>query len=157
MYFDIQRASMLKRISALILDFILVMILATGFGSLISGAIGYDASLNKLNAMSAEYEEKYGINLSVTPDDYAGLTEEEKAVYSEANEAMLNDENISSQYSLLINKTLIVMTFGILLAMLVSDLVVPLLFKNGQTVGKKIFSLAVMNQDQTKLTGIGLT
>ena len=45
---------------------------------------------------------------------------------------------------------LIVITFSILISQLLLEFVVPLILKNGQTVGKKVFGVAVMRMDGVK-------
>lgn len=156
MLWDLQKGSMLKRISALILDVILVMILATGFGTLVSGVIGYDDTLDMLNARYSEYESEYGISMNLAEEDYEGLSDEERANYEAAAAAMAVDRETNDIYERLVNETLVIMTFGILLAYVVTDIIIPLMFGNGQTPGKKIFSLAVMQTDHTRLRPFSL-
>ena len=47
--------------------------------------------------------------------------------------------------------TILIITFGVLLGMLALEFFVPLLFKNGQTLGKKVFGLAVVRRDCVRL------
>lgn len=156
MLLDLQKASMLKRISAWILDAIVVSILATGFGLLISSIIGYDARFNQLNACYGRYEAEYGINIEIAPEDYEALTEAELAVYAEALEAMNQDAELNYCYRMIMNMSLVIVTVGILLAFLIYDFLVPIFLKNGQTVGKKIFEIGLMQTDHTKLKTVSL-
>lgn len=142
---------MLKRISALLLDLIVVSILATGFGFAISAIIGYDAMNERLNDCYSAYETRYNVRLDLTNDEFLAMDEAEQARYSEAYEIMENDPEVTYCFRMVMNMTLIILSLGILLAFIVSDLVVPLIFKNGQTIGKKVFELAVMQTDQTKI------
>ena len=59
--FDLQKANMLKRISAAMLDGILLGILAVGFGFLLSLATGYDAGYTHLKSFYSRYETEYHI------------------------------------------------------------------------------------------------
>ena len=52
--------------------------------------------------------------------------------------------------------TLIIATFGILLSYAVLEFVVPLILKDGQTVGKKIFGIAVIRTDGVKMSTLQL-
>lgn len=61
--FDLQKASMLKRASAWLLDVILLSVLATGFALLLSAAFGYDNYNDNLQRYYTEYEQLYGIDL----------------------------------------------------------------------------------------------
>lgn len=54
--FDLQKASMLKRASAWLLDVILLSVLATGFALLLSAAFGYDNYNDNLQRYYTEYE-----------------------------------------------------------------------------------------------------
>lgn len=151
MFFDLQRASMLKRISALLLDIIVVSILATGFGFVVSAVIGYDKMFERLEASYTAYETKYNVRLDMTNEDFLEMDEAEQARYQEAYDIMAEDPEVSYTYRMVMNMTLIILSLGILLAYIVNDFVIPLILKNGQTIGKKVFDLAVMQTDHTKL------
>lgn len=152
MIYDLQKASMWKRASAYIFDFILICIVAVGICFLFSTILGYDAQIEKMEAAYAAYEEKYGIDLDISAEDYEKLSDEEKAVYKEADEEFSKDPELASLYTQIVNYTLIIITFGVLCAYLLLEVLVPLLFKNGQTVGKKVFGVAVMRVDGVKIT-----
>ena len=55
---------------------------------------------------------------------------------------------------MMFNLSLIIVTFPTLLAFLILEFFVPLLFKNGQTLGKKIFGIAVMRVDGIRVNGV---
>jgi uncharacterized RDD family membrane protein YckC len=55
---------------------------------------------------------------------------------------------------MMFNLILIIVTFPILLSYLILEFIVPLLFKNGQTLGKKIFGIAVMRKDSIRVNGV---
>lgn len=151
MFFDLQKANMLKRISAVILDVIVITILATGFGSLISAISGYDTHYQEIDKGFTRYETEYGIRFDITDAELEALSEEERAHYIAANDAIALDDDLNYHYSMMINLTLVILSGGILLAFVVSDIVMPLIFKNGQTIGKKIFSLGLMQTDHTQV------
>lgn len=147
---------MLKRVSALLLDIILVSIFATGFGYLISAIIGYDAMLERLETTYTAYETEYNVRLDMTNEEFAVMDEAEQARYLEAYDIMAEDPEVSYCYSMVMNMTLVILSLGILLGYAVNDFVIPLIFKNGQTIGKKVFDLAVMQNDHTKIKTISL-
>lgn len=152
MYFDLQRASMLKRISARILDMILVAILATGFGLLTSAVIGYDAKYEKVNQRIESYQKQYGVtDTMMEMAEYGELTPEELEACNAMDLAMAEDMELAEQYGLVISMTFVILTVGFLLAFAVTDFVIPLCLKQGQTVGKKVFGLCLMQTDHTKL------
>lgn len=151
MYFDLQKASMLKRISARILDMIVVSILATGFALLVSTVIGYDTKYEQMNKKLESYQTMYDVDMDLTNDGYASLSEEERAKYDAASAAMSADEELAAEYANVLSMSFTILSIGLLLAYAVSDFVIPLFLKQGQTIGKKIFGLCLMQTDHTKL------
>ena len=152
MNIELQKANMWKRISAGLFDGILLAMLAVGLAFLLSVVLGYDGHTAQLEARYAEYEARYGITLDITSADYDAMTEEERAQYDAALAAFAEDREAGYLYSLLINLTLVIITFGILLSYLILELIVPLLFGNGQTLGKKVFGIGVMHVNALKIT-----
>ncbi len=147
---------MTKRISAWLLDIILLTIAATGFGFLVSKAVGYDARYDELEAYYARYESEYGVSFHISEAELAALTPEETARIERASEAMNSDDGLKRAYVLTVNLTLVILSLGILLGFLLVELAIPLFFGNGQTVGKKVFGLCLMQKDQTKLRPVCL-
>lgn len=153
---DLQRASLWKRIAAWLLDAILLMVLAVGFGLLLATVLGYDECNQTLEAKYAYYESQYGVTLDISQDSYLAMTAQEKQAYDTAYEALIADETVLYAYNMVVNLSLVITTVGILLAMLVLEFIVPLLLHNGQTVGKKCFSLGLVRTDGVKLTALQL-
>lgn len=153
MGYDIQKASVWKRIAAALLDIILISTIAVGFAALISLITRYDSHNDELNAIYAEYEEKYDIDRSKSWDS---LTEEERARYEKADEAFRNDENALKTASLVLNLTLVITSMSIFAAIMAGEFILPLILKNGQTVGKKVFGLGVMATNGVKIKTVAL-
>ncbi len=149
--YDLQKASMLKRISAALLDLILLVILITGVAFLLSAVLGYDEKSERLEAHYETYEKAYGIDFDISANEYEKLSPEQKDVYEEADRAFSQDVEVGKAYETVLNLTFIIITFSILLAYLLLEFLVPLFFRNGQTIGKKIFGIGVMRQDGVKL------
>lgn len=147
MIFDLQKASLSKRISAFLFDFIILCVIAVGIATLLSIFVGYDAQLDRLESKYNKYEEIYGIDTDISTDDYNALPEFEKQKYADASKAMSEDEEMNTLYGILLNLTLITVSFAILIAYIITEVIVPLFFKNGQTLGKKIFGIALMRSD----------
>ena len=152
MFFDIQKASMLKRISAWLLDIILLAVAVTGFGFLVSLAVGYDAKYNELEAYYEKYENEYGITFHISEEGFSGLSPEELDVYRRASAAMDADDGLKRTYILVVNLTLVILSLGMLLGYLLTEFAIPLFLGNGQTVGKIVFGLCLMQKDQTKIS-----
>ena len=167
MIFDLQKASMWKRISAFLCDFILFAIVAVGFALLLSTVLGVDAQQNKMISICAQYTEEYGLSdfmtedelkdslsLTITEERYNAFTEEQQAIFQEAATALYSNGDYLYAYEMVNQLILIVVTFSVLIAQLLLEFVVPLLFKNGQTLGKKVFGVAVMRMDGVKISPV---
>lgn len=153
---ELQKANFWKRITAGLFDAILTAILAVGFGFLLSLLLNYSAYNNALEAGYARYEEQYGVTFRLSQEEMQAQTEAEKEAYMAAYNALIADKEVLYNYNMTINLTMIVTTFGILIAMVLTEFVVPLLFGNGQTLGKKIFGLALMRNDSVRMNNLQL-
>lgn len=153
---DIQRAGIWKRMAAWLLDIILVAVLAVGAAWLLSMALGYDDASNDLEAHYARYETQYGVQFNISQDAYAAMTDQERQAYDTAYEALIADEEVIYCYNLVINLTMLITTFGILAGVLVIEFVIPLILKNGQTLGKKCFGLGLVRYDGVKMNNLQL-
>lgn len=153
---DLQKASLLKRISAYILDVILLITLAVGFGWALSVLMDIDSYTDLMESRYAHYETQYGVSFGIDLEEYNALTDEQRANYEAAGNALENDEAALYAYSMIINQSLTIVSIGLLLAFLVLEFIVPLLLHNGQTIGKKVFSIAVMRVDGIRITNLAL-
>ena len=153
MIYDLQKAGMWKRISAFLFDNILLLVAIVGIAALLSTMLGYDKHSNTLNAAYEKYETQYGITFNTTEEQYNAMTEAEKANYDAAYEALTADEEAMYAYSMMVNLMLVILSGAILLAMFIFEFAVPMLFGNGQTLGKKIFGIAIMRTDGVKVSG----
>ena len=152
MIFDLQKASMWKRISAFLFDFILLCIAAVGFAFLLSAVTGFDKHNTALDAAYAKYEAEYGVVFDITQEEYMQKSEAELKAWNDAYDALVKDEEAMYSYNMVINLTLVISTLAILFAHLALEFFVPVKFGNGQTLGKKIFGVAVMRTDGVKIT-----
>lgn len=154
MIYDLQKASMWKRIAAWIFDSILMVTLAVGFAFLISELVDFDGCVERVNNYYLQYGQEYGIDMNISSADYEALSEDQVKVYEEALQALNEDEDAVNAFTKEINLTLLIVTFGILLSMLVLEFAIPLAFKNGQTLGKKAFSIGVMRTDGIRINSM---
>lgn len=152
MIFDLQKAGMWKRISAYLFDFILLATVAVGLAFLLSVVFGYDKHNSALDAAYAKYEAEYGVIFDISQEEFLKLSEEQQKAWNEAYQALIKDEQAMYSYNMVINLTLIITTLSILFAYLLLEFFVPLRLGNGQTLGKKIFGVAVMRTDGVKIT-----
>lgn len=156
MVYDLQKASFLKRAAAWLLDAILVVILAVGIASLLSAAVGYDRHSDTVSDAYARYEVEYGVAFDVSQDEYMSWPEEKQQAYDAAYEALINDEDAMYAYNLVVNLSLLIASLSILVAVMGLEFVVPVLFKEGRTVGKRVFGLCVVRSDCVRMTNVQL-
>ena len=70
MIYDLQKASMWKRISAFLFDFILLVIAVAGFAFILSAAFGFDKHNTALNDAYAKYEAEYGVVFDISQEEF---------------------------------------------------------------------------------------
>lgn len=167
---DIQKAGMWKRISATLLDIVVLIVVMEAFILLFSLITGfndhlkrYDALEDQLADIAEKYYEDYGIDIELlnNSEEFNKLSKEEQESYrvivNAADEAFQKDTEVLNIYykqndvlSEIISRLLIVITFPILISFTILEFAVPLIFKNGQTLGKKVFGIAIMRVDGIK-------
>ena len=153
---DLQKASLGKRIIAAIFDGILLSIIAVGLAAVLSSALGYDGYMNTVNDARTRYEKQYGIEFQITAEQYNELSDAEKQNYNDGLEAINSDKDVRYAYDMLINLTMVILTFSVLAGVLIIEFFVPKLFGNGQTLGKKIFGIGVMHVEGIEVTSVQL-
>ena len=180
MSISLQRANFWKRISAFLFDIILTVIVTVGFATAMSAIIGYNGYFYRYKEQCndypelvkhyrAQYEAEYGIDFDISYEDYEKLSDEEKANYPENYEQNYNDattalnaavleqaKKIQESYYKLINMTVPILSISLFLAVFPFYFVLPLLLHNGQTLGKKIFGIAVMRTNGVKISNFVL-
>lgn len=154
--YDLQKANMWKRISAALCDFIALTIVAVGVAFVLSLILGFDAKIDYLEEISEGYETRFGVDFQIPNEDYQKLSDEEKDLYEQAMDAFSADIEANNVFSLIINHILIMTTIGTLTAFFLLEFIVPLLFGNGQTLGKKVFGVAVMHDNHVKIKPFAL-
>ena len=63
---------------------------------------------------------------------------------------------VNTQYEYLYSMLFTIVSVGILLAYLVLEFIIPIILKNGQTVGKKVFNICLVKPNCVKITNISL-
>lgn len=147
---------MWKRVSAGVFDAIVISILVVGFAYLLSVIVGFSGYNNVWMASYESYEAKFGVVFQMDPADFDAMTAQQKAVYEEAYAALISDIDAMYNYNMVVNLTLVITSISILLGIGVSEFVLPLIFGNGQTLGKKVFGLGLMGTEGIKITTVQL-
>lgn len=153
---DLQKANIWKRIAAWMFDGILLGILAVGLGVLLSALLGYDGYSRRVDQAYATYEAQYSTKFDITQTEYLALDQAQLDAYNAAYEALMADQEAMEAYGMMLNLTLVILTVSILLAVVFLEWLVPLYFGNGQTLGKKIFSLCVIRNDGVRMNNMQL-
>ena len=156
MIYDLQKASMWKRISALLFDGILLAVLICAFALLLSAIFGFDSYIDTFYGAYAKYETDYGVTFEITQEEYTALSEEARQTYNAAFDALNGDDAAMYAYSMMLNLILLITSLSILLGYLALEFLVPILFGNGQTLGKKIFGICLMRVDGIRINHISL-
>lgn len=151
---DLQRAGMWKRMSAALFDAIILFTVIVGMALLLSTALDYDGYVTHLDELEKKYGDEFGVDLNITAEEMAKLTAEELAVYEAADKAFGADPDVVYTYNMMLSMAVVIVTFSILLGYLLLEFLVPLLWKNGQTFGKKLFGIGVMRIDGVRLPAI---
>ena len=92
--------------------------------------------------------------MDISQEEYDALSEEDRARYDAADKAFTEDSDANYVYGMIVSFTIIIVVFSILIGYLLLEFLVPLLFKNGQTLGKKVFGVAVMREDGVKISPV---
>lgn len=156
MIYDLQKASMWKRISAFLFDLILLSIVSVLFAWVLSQVLGYDGYQQRLDEAYTRVGEEYGIDLRMPLAEYNALDDAGKATLNAAYDALSADAEANRTYSMLIQLTILISSIAILLGYLTMEFAVPLKLGDGRTLGKKVFGLAVMQNDGVRLRAVGL-
>jgi len=147
MIYALQKAGLWKRIAAWLFDSIMIMILAVGIAFLLSAALGYDQYSNLVSDTYSRYEMEYGVSFDVTEEEYLSWPTEKQQAFDTAHQALSADEEAIHAYNMVVNLTMLIASLSILVSITALEFVVPLLFKDGRTLGKAIFSLCVVRSD----------
>lgn len=166
--FDIQRASLLKRASAYLLDIILIAVLVTGFAWIFNMIFGYDNHIDVLEdkaviyqtAAEQQIEDELGLKQKVDfkaiekagEEEFKKLPQEVQDIITEQHENYRKDEEVIKAYNMMNSLMLLIGSLSLLLSFLIMEFIVPLVFKNGQTIGKKVFSIGVIHPNCVKIS-----
>lgn len=149
---DLQKAGIFKRFSAWLCDIVLLAVVT--IGALLLGMLitNYDDYSNHISERKAYYETKYGEEI-IYAEDVDALTPEQKALREQAEKELEADaEALNKAQSMVYNLSVTLPAISLFIAFMLLEFLVPMLFGNGQTVGKKIFGVGVMKTNSTKIT-----
>ena len=152
----IQSASLSKRFSAFLTDIFVFAILFLLTARLFSALFGYDSGRHSLEAAYQSYADKYGISLDITEEEFEKLSSSQKQLYYLADEEIAKDSDLNALYKRTTILGISTLTASILLSCIISELIIPLFLKNGQTLGKKAFGIALTDKSSRKIKNSAL-
>jgi uncharacterized RDD family membrane protein YckC len=147
---------MWKRIAAALLDFFLLILVASGVIILLMAVFNMNGYSEGFQSRCDEFEQIYGTDFDMSGEDYSALDEAGKKAYDDATAALSADGEANYYFSMIMNLTLLSVTLGFFIAYLVTEFIMPLILKNGQSIGKKAFGIAVMREDGVKISAVQL-
>ena len=192
--FELRKIGIVKRVSALLLDAILLAVLTTGFMFILSLICKYDRQQERATQYFEEWEDfrkeyvgavadYYGFVYKENGDDYTvekdGQASSLDAVMDKLEKSQgefdydkLGAEKVAEAYGVYLTLTpvskvnaqyryvysllFMMISVGVLLSYIVLEFIIPIIFKNGQTVGKKVFAIALVRPDCVKISNLSL-
>lgn len=153
MIYDLQKASFWKRVSAFLFDTVIMLVVVVGIASLMSVVMKYELHFNNLehekDIEKQKIEAEYGCELDLSVG-YSQMSEQQKEMYDKLDKAIGENETIQAAAFLLLNYSLVICLVSTFAAYAILEFAVPMIFKNGQTLGKKLFSIGVIRTNTVK-------
>ena len=153
MIYDLQKASFWKRISAFLFDTVIMLVVVVGIAWLMSTVMNYELHFNNMenekNIEKQKIEAEYGCELDLSVG-YEQMSEQQKEMYDKLDKAVSENDTIQAAAFLLLNYSLVICIVSTFAAYALLEFAVPMIFKNGQTLGKKLFSIGVIRTSTVK-------
>lgn len=169
MTIGIQKANFWKRFSAWLVDTVAVFFVALGvfiLACLIVNTDGiFKAYETKVEPYKIAVETDYSIDLDfVNTEEYRKMEQADREAYdalrekaqTALNEKIEADKEAVALYNEWFTKNLTSGIVALLTSHLLLNFCLPLILKNGQTLGKKVFNLGVMRTNGVKVSGVAL-
>ena len=149
MVYDLQKASMWKRISAFLFDGILLSVITVLIAWGLSALLGYDGYNQIVNDSYEKYSQEFQVDLRMTLTEYEALSPEETQRVDDAFAALNADAKALRAHQMMLQLSVLIVSLGFFFAYVVWEFFIPLKLGDGQTAGKKIFGLGLMKTDGT--------
>ena len=153
MVYDLQKASMWKRISAFLFDGILLSVITVLIAWGLSALLGYDGYNQIVNDSYEKYSQEFQVDLRMTLTEYEALSPEETQRVDDAFAALNADAKALRAHQMMLQLSVLIVSLGFFFAYVVWEFFIPLKLGDGQTAGKKIFGLGLMKTDGTRVHG----
>ncbi len=152
MKFELYKASVSKRLAAFLVDFLILCLVVLALAPVLSYVLGYESKVAQYNELYYSYEEKYSTRLDLTQEEVDALPGPDRVRYDEATLELRSDSTLKKLQVEIILLFIAIASLALLFSFIILELVLPLVFKNGQTIGKKLFRIGLMRVDGVKIT-----
>ena len=146
------KASKGKRLAAFLLDFILFISLFTGVMFIMSWITGYQQNSSLLQDAYI----KYGIYLPNPNGNGYYMCSDSDSSCITAWENFSKDSQALYYYSHALELTLLIITVSAFISLLIFEFIIPLLLKNGRTIGMYVMKIGLIDQEGIKANHIQL-
>ena len=144
--YSLNRATGGRRLAAWLLDLILIATLSVGFMLLTSLAVSYDKQQNKL----FDYYRTHEV-LVMDDKNNEVFCKSEDATCQKNWQEFAKDKDAIAQYNKVNELTVVILTVGVFSSLLVTHFIVPLILKDGRTVGKRIMGISLISTDEIRV------
>lgn len=149
---DFYKAHPLKRIAAFVIDTILLLAITLGVVAAMHSSMDYAAHEKTYEQACVKYGQQFGVDLTASRTEQSELTEEEIEIYTKAWEAFNADEEAMNAVKSMLGISLLSTAVGLFAGYVVLEVMLPLIFGNGQTIGKKLLGLCVMHKYHVRVS-----
>ncbi|MBQ6997268.1 MAG: RDD family protein [Oscillospiraceae bacterium] len=150
---DFFKAPPIKRFAAYLIDLVLLVAITAGVAVGMFSVMNYNGYMEDLNAHFEKYEQKYGTDLDgMTQEMYQSLSQSERDNYDKAYEEMDNDDAARFTLNMVVFIRIVALGVGFLVGYVILEVILPLIFGNGQSLGKKILGLCVMHKHHVRIS-----
>ena len=152
----ILKASFWKRISAYVLDLMVMVAVAVACGVALVSATHFKEHNQRIQAAYQQYETEYGISFELTEVEYLNMPEQQRQQFDQAYAALIADQEAMYAYNMTIYLSLGIVMVSLLIAVVLLELIGPMFLGNCQTLGKKIFGLRVLRLDGSQVSTMSM-
>ena len=142
-------AKLIKRLAAYMIDIITIIILFTGVLFVLSEIFNYMELSNQLEQLYIEL----GVKVADSEGKY-DFCDVKNDTCKQALKVLYEHEKFYPIFNSVQNFLIYAPIGSIFVSLLVFELIMPLIFKNGQTIGMKLFNIALLSKNHIRVKPI---
>lgn len=143
---EFYKAKPIKRLAALMIDLVMLIAITAGIWIGMYTAMDYDSYVQEFQGYIDEYAQKHDVDLSIPSNELQNYPEDVQKKYNEALLDLNDNKQAMASYAQQFKINMLAAMVGLFVAFVILEVMIPLILKNGQTVGKKIMGLCVMHK-----------